>query len=146
MHNLSMIAILEPFAENTQINKYKIQLNMDKAFFNKNGKIWIFWNEDMDCHIIEAEDQHITCSLEHIEVKDKFMISFIYAKCKDHIMRPLWDKLLQFSTNNTPWCTIGDFNVMTSTEEKQGGYNDHYLPGAINELRRIKYGRGWTKL
>ncbi|TMW83368.1 hypothetical protein EJD97_001902 [Solanum chilense] len=41
--NLSMIAILKPFVENTQINKYKTQVNTDKVFFNKNGKFRVFY-------------------------------------------------------------------------------------------------------
>ncbi|KAG5595834.1 hypothetical protein H5410_037066 [Solanum commersonii] len=120
IHNLSMIAILEPFADNIYLNNYKIHLNMDSAACNSNGKIWLFWNTEMNCDVLEIDDQHITCVLHHVEYKDKFMISFIYAKCKDHLRRPLCDRLIHYSNIDNPWCTIGDFNVITSTEEKQG--------------------------
>jgi len=41
--------------------------------------------------------------------------------------RPLWDRLLFYANMEIPWCTIGDFNVITSIEEKFGGipYNIH---------------------
>ncbi|XP_015161207.1 uncharacterized protein [Solanum tuberosum] len=81
LHHLTLIAVLEPFTDNSQINMLRIQLQMDHAF----------------------------------------MISFIYAKCKDHLRRPLWDRLLFYANLDTPWCTIGDFNVITSIEEKLGG-------------------------
>ncbi|KAG5586531.1 hypothetical protein H5410_046965 [Solanum commersonii] len=33
----------------------------------------------------------------------------------------IWDKMLQFSRLDKPWCTIGDFNVITDIDEKMGG-------------------------
>ncbi|KAK6803201.1 hypothetical protein RDI58_000985 [Solanum bulbocastanum] len=55
-------------------------------------------------------------------------MSFIYDKCNDHLRRPFWDKLINFSNLNIPWCTIEDFNVITSPKEKQEG-----LPNNMNE-------------
>ncbi|KAH0709402.1 hypothetical protein KY284_010829 [Solanum tuberosum] len=129
MHNLSMIAILEPFSDNSHINTCKIQLNMEQAYCNNNGKIWLFWNSDMKCNILEVEDQHITCELNHVECNAKFLVTFIYAKCKEHLRRPLWDKLIHYSNKEEPWCIIGDFNVITSTDEKLGG-----LPYNMNKI------------
>ncbi|KAH0655754.1 hypothetical protein KY285_030636 [Solanum tuberosum] len=93
---------------------------MDKSS-NPNGKIWIFWNAEVDCNILEADEQHITCDLQHVEYKEKFMTSFIYVKCKDHLRRSLHDRLIHFSNMNIPWCTIGDFNFIISIYEKQRG-------------------------
>ncbi|XP_049347584.1 uncharacterized protein LOC125812144 [Solanum verrucosum] len=53
-----------------------------------------------------------------MEHKEKFVVSYIYAKCREQLGRPLWDRLFRFSNMDIPWCTIGDFNVITSTEEK----------------------------
>ncbi|KAG5580308.1 hypothetical protein H5410_050935 [Solanum commersonii] len=68
---------------------------MEQAYCNNNGKIWFFWNSDMACNILEAEDQHITCELKHVKCNANFHVTFIYAKCKEHLRRPLWDKLIQ---------------------------------------------------
>ncbi|XP_015168633.1 uncharacterized protein [Solanum tuberosum] len=84
MHNLSLIAILEPFSDNDLLNNYRIQLNMDKATCKPNGKIWLLWN-------VETDEQHITC---------RFII-------------------LTGTFPGAPLVT--SFNVITSTEEKQGG-------------------------
>ncbi|KAG5580344.1 hypothetical protein H5410_050971 [Solanum commersonii] len=84
IHNLSMIAILEPFSNNSQLNNYRLQLNMDNAFSNQNGKIWIFWTIDYDCNILESDDQ----------------------QCKDELRRPLWDRFIHLSTVKIPWCIM----------------------------------------
>ena len=51
-----MIAILEPFADNSQLNKYKILLTMDNALYNGNGKIWFYWTNDLECDSFEIHD------------------------------------------------------------------------------------------
>lgn len=48
-------------------------------------------------------------------------MTIIYVKCRDHLRRPLWDRLLYFSNLDKSLCTIGDFNVITSIEEMKGG-------------------------
>lgn len=72
-------------------------------FCNRNGKIWPFWTNDMDCDILEVHDQHVTCLVKHVEHKEKYMISCIYSKCRDHLRRPLWERLFHFSDMNLPW-------------------------------------------
>ncbi|XP_055803381.1 uncharacterized protein LOC129872414 [Solanum dulcamara] len=58
-HSLSMLAILEPFAHQSQINQYKNQLRMNNACHNPNNKIWLFWNQDVDCHIRDQDEQQV---------------------------------------------------------------------------------------
>lgn len=49
-------------------------------------------------------------------------ITVVYAKCRNHLRRPMQDRHRQQSANVTaPWYIIGDFNVITSVEEKIGG-------------------------
>lgn len=50
-----------------------------------------------------------------------FIMTFVYAKCKDIPKKPLWDKLLIHTNTDKPWYAIGDFNVITSPKEKLGG-------------------------
>ncbi|KAK4731472.1 hypothetical protein R3W88_024460 [Solanum pinnatisectum] len=69
----------------------------------------------------ENSEQHITGEFKHSDLANKLMVSFIYAKCKEHMRRPLWDRLLHFSSRDIPWCTIGDFNVITNMDEKTRG-------------------------
>ncbi|KAK6793719.1 hypothetical protein RDI58_007172 [Solanum bulbocastanum] len=123
IHHVSMLAILEPFSDNTNINIFKSMLAMDHAVSNPNGKIWLFWINDITCSVIENDEQQITCELNHTKASAKYIKTFVYAKCKDYLRRPLWDRLLHIADtrDTTPWCTVGDFNVIKETDEKLGG-------------------------
>ncbi|KAH0712277.1 hypothetical protein KY289_008236 [Solanum tuberosum] len=123
MHHISLIAILEPFSDSSHVQIFRHQLAMDYAMSNCNGKIWLFWNLDIDCKILDEDDQHVTCEIAHNELQTQFTTTIIYAKCKDLLRRPLWDRMLQQAndTANSPWCAVGDYNVITSMDEKLGG-------------------------
>ncbi|XP_015166827.1 uncharacterized protein [Solanum tuberosum] len=118
-----MIAVLEPFSDNSQINMFKSMLAMDHATSNINGKICLFRNTDIVCTVLETDEQQVTCEISHTEIQGTYIKTFVYAKCKDYLRRPLWDRLLHISdTRDTiPWCTVGDFNVITDIDEKLGG-------------------------
>ncbi|KAH0742162.1 hypothetical protein KY290_035205 [Solanum tuberosum] len=107
--------------DNTHIDLVRSQLQMDHAVTNPNGKIWVFWSNEVTGHILEKHAQHITITFKHTDISEKFMMSFIYAKCKDYVRRSLWDRLIFYANMDLRWCTIGDFNVITSIEEKLGG-------------------------
>ncbi|XP_015159877.1 uncharacterized protein [Solanum tuberosum] len=123
LHHISIIAILEPFSDIIHVQNFKHQLAMDHAMSNCNGKIWLFWNLDVDCNVIEEDEQQVTCEITHNELHIKFSNTFVYAKCKDYLRRPLWDRMLYHATatTNSPWCAVGDYNVITSIDEKLGG-------------------------
>ena len=121
IHNLSMIAILEPFSNFSLIDSYRMQLLMDNCHYNPNNKIWLFWTKEVDCHILESDQQNTTCEIKHEECSEKFHMTYVYAKCKDQLRKPLWDTMLKWAETSDPWCIIGDFNVIASTQEKLGG-------------------------
>lgn len=41
------------------------------------------------------------------------------------------------SYNDWPWCIIGEFNVITSTDKKQGGI-PYYIKGSLELIGVIK--------
>ncbi|XP_019252919.1 PREDICTED: uncharacterized protein LOC109231741 [Nicotiana attenuata] len=123
LHNISLIAVQEPFLDDTYLNNFKIQLSMHYATSNTNNKIWVFWNQDFTGSVINSDEQQVTLDLKHVEASETFHISVIYAKCKPILRRPLWDSLrLKAPATGVPWCAIGDFNVIASIEEKIGGH------------------------
>ena len=122
MHHLYVITILEPFSDSVNVQNFNVQLNMDKCTSNCNGKIWVFLSSDSDCNILDEYEEQITFDMKHNELQYEFTITFIYAKCKEHLRRPLWDKMLHHASVSTnPWCAVGDYNVISDVEEKLGG-------------------------
>ena len=93
LHHLSIINILEPFSNSVYVQNFKVQLNMENATSNYNGKIWVFWSSDLDCNILNEDEQQITCDIKHNELQRQFITTFVYAKCKDYSRTPLWDKM-----------------------------------------------------
>lgn len=86
---------MEPFVDSSNVMNFKNQLSMDNAIANSNGKIWLFWNGDVECVVKDHDEQQITCDLSHNELQDKFTIIFVYEKCKENIRRPLCYLMLQ---------------------------------------------------
>ncbi|KAK4716315.1 hypothetical protein R3W88_014653 [Solanum pinnatisectum] len=123
---LGKLPLKKPATTNSysvQIDRFKSMLAMDHSFSNINGKIWLFWGSDITCNILEADEQQITCDINHSEASSNYIKTFVYAKCKDYLRRPLWDRMLHiaYTRDSTPWCAVGDYNVITDTEEKLGG-------------------------
>ncbi|KAH0773513.1 hypothetical protein KY290_010650 [Solanum tuberosum] len=116
-HNLSMIVVLEPVSNKSKLNSYRVQLRMGNAIHNSNTKIWLFLNKDIECNILDQDEQQITCEVKHVSYHVTYITTFLYSKCKNHMRTDLWDKMLLFLGLDKPWCSIGDFNVITDIEE-----------------------------
>ena len=65
-----MIAILEPFANHSQLEFYRMKLLMDFCYSNSNNKIWLFWSNEMKCKVIDMDQQLITCEVQHEDCND----------------------------------------------------------------------------
>lgn len=116
-----MISVLEPFANQSQIILFMSQLQMDHSHCNVNNKIWLFWSCDVTCKLVEVHDEHITCEINHLDCTYMFLVTYVYDKCKDYLRSPLWDKMLHYADTIFFRCVVGDFNVISSTNEKVGG-------------------------
>ena len=84
--------------------------------------------------------------MKHNELQYQFTSTFVYAKCKDHLRRPLWDKIIQQPTlNDNPLCAVNEFNVITSVERKHRGvpYNMRKSMDFIAVIEAMAF---WTLL
>ena len=100
---------------------------MYNAIANWNGKIWLFWNGYVRCVVKYQDDQQNTCNFSHNEIQMHLTMTLVYAKCKEYLRRPLWYKiLLQAELEDKPWCSLGEYNVITSTEKKIKGHSIQY--------------------
>ena len=82
LHHLSVIAILEPFSDSVHIQSFKVQLSMENAISNCNGKIWVFWSSDIECNILDEVEQQITCNMKHKEYHINLLIPLSMLNAK----------------------------------------------------------------
>lgn len=76
---MEIISILEPFADKSQINSYRIQLHMDNSHSNPNNKILLFWTYNVIYKDQQVHEQQIACVINHVECAETFLITFEYA-------------------------------------------------------------------
>lgn len=89
-----------------------------KAFF---GGLCLLWNDYYDLQILEACPNFIHGPANERRSGSFFEISFIFCNPKFANRRALWPKLTRLKpSNDSPWCFLGDFNEMISTDEKDG--------------------------
>ncbi|OIT33308.1 hypothetical protein A4A49_64950, partial [Nicotiana attenuata] len=56
-HNFFVIALMEPFQKKGYIQRYKRRLNLESAFSNMNGKIWLFFDVVVEWELIVKTEQ-----------------------------------------------------------------------------------------
>ncbi|KAM1310126.1 hypothetical protein ACFX15_006526 [Malus domestica] len=75
--------------------------------------------------LLAETDQVIHCQIQVIDTGHNFFASFVYGSNDDTLRRSLWANLCSFgySIGDSPWISLGDFNVVRFTGEIDGGLN-----------------------
>ncbi|KAL9674864.1 hypothetical protein QQ045_003063 [Rhodiola kirilowii] len=98
-----------------------------------NPKIWILWKDHVKVSHIATGDQYITISASTL-ASSPITVTFVYAAISQARRLLLWDQLENFArTLAGPWIVAGNFNVISSGNEKKGGaraWHEHadFLP------------------
>ncbi|XP_059310123.1 uncharacterized protein LOC132061298 [Lycium ferocissimum] len=110
-HSFFLIALLEPFQQYSQIQKYKRRLHMHSIISNCNGKIWIFVADNIEVEVLLDSSQQVTLKLFFQEFNQVVVTSLVYAKCDATDRLELWDNIYNLSNSITlPWMVGGDLN------------------------------------
>ncbi|KAG5571342.1 hypothetical protein H5410_061108 [Solanum commersonii] len=86
---------------------FKSMLAMDHVTSNNNGKIWLIWTTEVSCKVLEADEQQITCEINHVEVPGTYIKTFVSSKCKDYLKRPLWERMLHYADTRNDILGVG---------------------------------------
>ncbi|XP_059315426.1 uncharacterized protein LOC132066044 [Lycium ferocissimum] len=128
-HHYSIIGLMEPFQDPIAIEEYRRKLGYQNCKVNCSGKIWIFWTDEWLGVVISESEQQVTLQLTHSSLNQSVLVSVVYAKCARDEREELWEAMVELANqHDLPWIIGGDFNVIVSDEEKQGG-----LPVSSNE-------------
>ncbi|KAL9673176.1 hypothetical protein QQ045_029430 [Rhodiola kirilowii] len=85
-----------------------------------NTHIWLLWDKPFKDDILCHSMQHITTRISYEETV--FTCSFIYASTDQTTRGLLWEELCSLSPQiDGPWFFAGDFNMVASWAERQGG-------------------------
>ncbi|XP_075095079.1 uncharacterized protein LOC142173397 [Nicotiana tabacum] len=113
---------MEPFQKKGLIDRYRRRLNMETAYANINGKIWLLFDVVVEWELVEDTEQQVTVRVFHHDLRQHMMMTFVYAKCSAIERLELWDHLYYLASDmELPWLVGGDFNVVLHEDEKIGG-------------------------
>ncbi|XP_071924898.1 uncharacterized protein [Coffea arabica] len=110
-------------SELAQLDRVRRQLQFDHAGSFVNGKIWVFWGDLLRVVWVDHAEQMVH-SRVMFPSGASFWVSGVYAKCTRVGRRPLWEAMedvAQRFSGGEPWLAAGDFNVVSSMEEREGG-------------------------
>lgn len=131
----SFIAICEPFNKADKLVKFRNMLGFANAYSNSNSQIWIFWDDFLDCRVVEENEQQVTCIINWMGIS--ILVSSVYAKCDAALREKLWDSLRDTADKyNLPWYIAGDFNCIVDLSEKKGG-RPHIMSKSLPFLQCI---------
>ncbi|XP_019233788.1 PREDICTED: uncharacterized protein LOC109214330 [Nicotiana attenuata] len=135
LQNLPFIAISEHFHKVDHLDKFRSMLGYDNAHANIKSQMWTFWNNELNCNVVEDSDQQVTCIIEWMGTN--ILVTSVYAKCDAGLREHLWNNLRDISLNyKLPWYITGDFNCIIDLSEKQGG-NLHRMSKSMPMIQFI---------
>ncbi|XP_070034553.1 uncharacterized protein [Nicotiana tomentosiformis] len=121
-HAFFIVALMEPFQKTKHIQRYMKRIGMDNAYSNINGKIWLFLDIVVEWELLNDTEQQVTIKVYHKDIGKHIIMTFIFTKCSSLERLELWDNLYNIANDmELPWVVGGDFNVISSEEEKIGG-------------------------
>lgn len=144
-HSVNMLGLLETKvkAKNTLKIQKKFGLNWkwktNDDFSNK-GRIWVGWkDDDLDVQIILCHEQFIQCLVETKDRKHKIHVYVIYGLNTVQDRKIMWNSLSSAYDNNMPAIFAGDFNAVTSVEDRINGKQvaQHEIIDFLNFLANL---------
>ncbi|XP_049381157.1 uncharacterized protein LOC125845653 [Solanum stenotomum] len=111
---------MEPFRDPSELEQYRRKLGYRNALVNRASKIWIFWDDDYEGHIVADSVQQLTIKLTRYNTF--VLVLAVYAKCSHEERIDLWEDLQHIAADSDISWVIGrDFNVILREEDKLGG-------------------------
>ena len=121
LHRLNLCAILEPLIPVSDLLSTRLKLMFASSLSNNRSTIWLFWDDSLDCSLIHDGGQSLTVLCHHKTTNVDFLLTIVYAKCTRSERQTLWRHLRHVNPSSLPWLVGGDFNVVTSLDERLGG-------------------------
>ncbi|XP_027171424.1 uncharacterized protein LOC113770989 [Coffea eugenioides] len=122
MCHISLIALCEPLVGREHLDIVRRKLGFPFGVSNVESRIWIFFDAEYECDIAVASPQFLAVKITYSYFRCPFITTFVHAPCALEEREQLWQQLLRVSQMGVLTIFLGDFNVITSAKEKQGGW------------------------
>jgi hypothetical protein len=92
---------------------------------NRSGGLALFWTKDVNINIIGYNERLIDCYVDCGDTIHSWRAAGIYGYSKSQQKPKTCDLITELSQTNTheKWLLFGDFNLISNSNEKQGGRN-----------------------
>jgi hypothetical protein len=142
-----------------KVESLKYMLGFDCCFTvdreGRGGGIAIMWNNSLKCHIMNYSLNHIDIEVVD-ESRGNWRLIGFYGYPEGGRRRDSWNFLRQLSRNSQlPWCIIGDFNDILSSDEKRGrndrpdwlinGFREAVEEAGLLDIEWVGYPFTWFK-
>ena len=118
---IDFLFLLEPMVS-LNAPKYCRLLGFNSIVANISNKIWVCTTAQFSINILKDDEQFLHCEIKDFGTNSSFYATVVYAKCTIRERRDLWAGINNFFVPpHTPWCVGGDFNIVTSVNEREGG-------------------------
>ncbi|XP_077237378.1 uncharacterized protein LOC143879071 [Tasmannia lanceolata] len=119
------------------------------------GRIWVSWNPStISFTLMGDSDQYIHGTITHLQSKESFLLSAIYARNYGGERKALWEALRSLRSSSQPWLLVGDFNVTRFHSERLGGappniedmnaFNDCIDDCSLLDLKTVGQALSWS--
>ncbi|XP_028124558.1 uncharacterized protein LOC114321581 [Camellia sinensis] len=106
----------------------------------RSGGIWMLRNPNVvTVRVVEASSQLITATISRQDFPD-WLLSAVYASPNHCKWDEFWEHLEVLSRNMTElWLVVGDFNDLSTTQEKRSFNGNHHLNQSQDQRRSKKF-------
>ena len=125
--DVDVLCILDTRAPFDSISNKLKNLPFDKSYgiaaSGQCGGLTVHWKSKVvKIDVIEPHDRFIHCLLKDLVTSKSFYATFVYAYPQKDRQAAFWSVVAQLQpANQEGWVLIGDFNAITTLDEKLGG-------------------------
>uniref|UniRef100_A0A803QSE9 Endonuclease/exonuclease/phosphatase domain-containing protein n=1 Tax=Cannabis sativa TaxID=3483 RepID=A0A803QSE9_CANSA len=136
----NFLFLCETLSKKDVVERLWVAIGFDGAFVvgvqGKSGGVALLWRCSEEVHLLEYGLNYIDVSIEVID-HGKWRLTGLYGEPNRSLRRRTWELLRNLKEKSSlSWCIIGDFNNVTSQQDKNGGnpYPNWLVNGFIEVL------------
>ncbi|KAM6550953.1 hypothetical protein CsatB_000761 [Cannabis sativa] len=121
----NFIFLCETLCNNDIVDRLKVRLGFENSFTvpaqGRKGGLAFLWKISTDAHLLKFSAHHIDLEV-HVPGFVHWRLTRFYGEPNLSRRHTTWELLRELADASTlPWCILGDFNNITTHDDKKGG-------------------------